>query len=333
MHWGTSLLQTTRLRRYPTCLQMLQAYAEIAPWWERLGLAAYCGLGTWLGEFFGVNTSAIWASGETIVSDMFAASRMTPPMVAEHVRTYVRFRLENRLPLSCEQAYLAIYNQPFYPLVQHLNFAIQPSAFARRKFVEAAAMSIDAEHAFVADLGCGPGVMLCDILSVKPGWMGFGLDISPTAIHYAERLAAHKGLNERSQFRMGNIAALPYPSESVDLVLASEVLEHVPLVERAIREIARVLRPRGKAAITLPIDSITPAHAHSFNGAENIRQLCEKACLRVLQVETRQERIGYGDDPGHVFLLAEVCPNRRASFTPRAVQNDLSHDSWRLSRA
>jgi SAM-dependent methyltransferase len=46
--------------------------------------------------------------------------------------------------------------------------------------------------------------------------------------------------------------ALPFPDGSFDHVIASEVLEHIPDDARAMREIARVLRPGGTAAVTVP---------------------------------------------------------------------------------
>jgi SAM-dependent methyltransferase len=46
--------------------------------------------------------------------------------------------------------------------------------------------------------------------------------------------------------------ALPFPDGSFDHVIAAEVLEHIPDDERAMREIARVLRPGGSAAVSVP---------------------------------------------------------------------------------
>jgi SAM-dependent methyltransferase len=50
----------------------------------------------------------------------------------------------------------------------------------------------------------------------------------------------------------GDLLTLPFPDNSFDKVIAAEVLEHIPADERAMAEIARVLRPGGRAAITVP---------------------------------------------------------------------------------
>jgi SAM-dependent methyltransferase len=50
----------------------------------------------------------------------------------------------------------------------------------------------------------------------------------------------------------GDATAMPFPDGAFDVVIAAEVLEHVPADQHAINEIARVLRPGGVAAVTVP---------------------------------------------------------------------------------
>ncbi len=50
----------------------------------------------------------------------------------------------------------------------------------------------------------------------------------------------------------GDALALPFPGGSFDRVIASEVLEHIPADEAAMVELARVLRPGGTLAVTVP---------------------------------------------------------------------------------
>lgn len=50
----------------------------------------------------------------------------------------------------------------------------------------------------------------------------------------------------------GDALALPFPDASFDRVIASEILEHIPDDVQAMAELARVLRPGGTMAITVP---------------------------------------------------------------------------------
>ena len=50
----------------------------------------------------------------------------------------------------------------------------------------------------------------------------------------------------------GDALALPFADDAFDRVIASEILEHIPDDEQAMAELARVLRPGGTMAITVP---------------------------------------------------------------------------------
>ena len=56
----------------------------------------------------------------------------------------------------------------------------------------------------------------------------------------------------RAAVTRGDATAMPFPDASFDRVIAAEVLEHIPADQQAMHEIARVLRPGGLAAITVP---------------------------------------------------------------------------------
>jgi SAM-dependent methyltransferase len=50
----------------------------------------------------------------------------------------------------------------------------------------------------------------------------------------------------------GDATALPFPDGTFDRIIAAEVLEHIVEDEAAIAELARVLRPGGTMAVTVP---------------------------------------------------------------------------------
>ena len=72
-----------------------------------------------------------------------------------------------------------------------------------------------------------------------------GLDLSDEAI----RFCAEKGLGA---VRHGDICDIPFDDGSLDLVFATDIIEHVEDDSLALHEIARVLVPGGSALITVP---------------------------------------------------------------------------------
>jgi ubiquinone/menaquinone biosynthesis C-methylase UbiE len=303
MSWEASLLRKTRLGAHRHCLALVEAYADFAPLWERCCLLMYAGLGPGVARFFGADSSAMWRSADEIIADLLAVSRLSPREVASLLRSYVQIKLEDEEHLPLEEARVKIYDKLFYPIVTHFTYALQPSAAARLKFVRETVKSINEDQLSFADLGCGAGMMLCEVLTMKPGWRGHGFDISPAAIRYAQDLSRHKGVAERASFRTGDIARLPFETESLDLLIASEVIEHMQEPAQAIRELARVLRPGGRLILTMPLESHTPAHAHTLDQPDDFRSLCESAGLSVQTLKSKWH-FGYGDDNKHIFAVA-----------------------------
>ncbi|MFN2513420.1 MAG: class I SAM-dependent methyltransferase [Pyrinomonadaceae bacterium] len=303
--WETKLFARTQLRAYPNCLDLIDAYSDFAPWWERVLLAFYAGVGPPLARCFGGTTRNLWQNADTIVGDILAASGMTPSEIAKSLRQYVQLKREEDNHLSFETARQRIYDQPFYPLVTHFTLAFQPSAVARMRFVRRVVESVVSPRAVVADLGCGSGAMLCEVLRLRPTWSGYGLDISEAAINYARRLAAHKAVAARTQFQTGCLMNLPFADSSFDVVIASEVVEHLPHPERVFEELSRVLTPGGVLLLTVPAESHTPAHMQAVNSAGDLCGLIEQAGLTVSSVETKWH-VSYGDDRKHIFAVAKA---------------------------
>jgi SAM-dependent methyltransferase len=72
-----------------------------------------------------------------------------------------------------------------------------------------------------------------------------GVDQSPVAIQFC----ADKGLG---QVKLGEACALPFPDASFDLVLATDIIEHVDDDVRALAELRRVLKPGQPLLLTVP---------------------------------------------------------------------------------
>jgi SAM-dependent methyltransferase len=75
----------------------------------------------------------------------------------------------------------------------------------------------------------------------------YGID--PDAVRLAH---AARELGGRARLAAASAGSLPFPENTFDKVILAEVLEHVPEQDAVLREVRRVLRPGGVAAITVP---------------------------------------------------------------------------------
>ena len=100
----------------------------------------------------------------------------------------------------------------------------------------------------VLDVGCGPGTITVDLARlVAPGGRVTGLDLSPAPLDEARALAAERGVDVG--FAVGDVYALDLPDDSVDVVHAHQVLQHLTDPVAALREMVRVCRPGGVVAV------------------------------------------------------------------------------------
>jgi SAM-dependent methyltransferase len=108
----------------------------------------------------------------------------------------------------------------------------------------------------VLDLGCGAGRHSFE--AYRRGARVIAADLDPaelppvTDMFGAQRAAGEAAHPAAATAVTADATRLPFADESFDAVIAAEILEHVPDDEVAMAEIARVLRPGGTAAVTVP---------------------------------------------------------------------------------
>src|SRR5690242_13860289 len=93
------------------------------------------------------------------------------------------------------------------------------------------------------DAGCGDGRYLAALDAELPERIA-GVDISERILETA------RARIPRAELRQANLESLPFDDGAFDLVLSSQVIEHVLDAPAAMRELARVLRPGGTLVIS-----------------------------------------------------------------------------------
>lgn len=149
-----------------------------------------------------------------------------------------------------------------------LRTVLREPALGAKRLVLPVSYWRTAEFAFVLrNLGARRGDSVVDLGSPKDlavliarrhGCGVTALDILDAAIALSRRYAAAQGVSGQGaglvDSRVADGRALPFPDDSFDAAFSVSVLEHIPDAgdTAAIRELARVLRPGGRLAITVP---------------------------------------------------------------------------------
>jgi SAM-dependent methyltransferase len=106
------------------------------------------------------------------------------------------------------------------------------------------------------DLGCGAGRHAFE--AARRGAEVVALDMDRAELEQVTAIAA--AMVESGELQVpasitasvGDATQMPFPDDSFDIVIAAEVMEHIPADQAAMHEVARVLRPGGVAAVTVP---------------------------------------------------------------------------------
>lgn len=158
-----------------------------------------------------------------------------------------------------------------------------PTAFAKLKSGET-----------VVDLGCGGGLdVFLAAKKVGPTGKAIGIDMTPEMLELARRNAAKgtgNGPVENVEFHQAMIDDLPLADGSVDCMISNCVINLAPDKPAVFREIARVLKPGGRLAVSdIALKKSLPAELASDLAAY-------AACIAgaILIDEYRQELIGAG---------------------------------------
>jgi 2-polyprenyl-3-methyl-5-hydroxy-6-metoxy-1,4-benzoquinol methylase len=99
----------------------------------------------------------------------------------------------------------------------------------------------------VLDVGCGPGIWTREL--ARRGYRTSAIDLTSAAVALAKNSLELLGME--ADIQEGDAENLPFADGSFDGVVSHGVIHHTPDTARCVREMARILRPGGKAVVSV----------------------------------------------------------------------------------
>ena len=106
------------------------------------------------------------------------------------------------------------------------------------------------EDATALDVGCGSGIYT--VLLAAENLLTVGIDVSRKALLTAREWAESEGIRNRVHLINCSAESLPLRNNSFDLIVCSELIEHLDIPEKGVKEISRVLNCGANAILTVP---------------------------------------------------------------------------------
>lgn len=134
----------------------------------------------------------------------------------------------------------------------------------------------------ILELGCGAAALARALLQREPSTRLTGLEVDER--QHAKNVSAPQ---DRLHFALGGAQAIPFADARFDLVLMLKSLHHVPvpLMAKALSEVARVLKPGGHLYVSEPVYA-GPFNevVRLFNDEEVVRRFAQSAVDEALRI-------------------------------------------------
>ncbi len=162
----------------------------------------------------------------------------------------------------------------------------------------------------VADVGCESGYLAADL--VTRGCHVICVDIDPALLELARQRIGP----DRAAYVVSDIQAIRLPDASVDVVIASEILEHLPAPDVGLRELIRITRPDGRIFLSVPNELLVLAIKRGLRALRLTRllgQLSEGLAIGHVQVFRKQDLVHLCQTDGvtiqHIVYHKPFCLN------------------------
>lgn len=127
-------------------------------------------------------------------------------------------------------------------------YSAENEAFCEQEFDYVGKILNAPKDSIILDAGCGDCAH--SIRLAKRGFLVEAVDVSEIVLELARENIKTRGFEDRIHIQHGSLLALPYEDGAFNYALCCGVLMHIPDVDKAIAELARVLRSGGTLVVS-----------------------------------------------------------------------------------
>ncbi len=170
-------------------------------------------------------------------------------------------------------------------------------------------------EAMILDAGCGPGA---NLKLMQLYGCAIGVDISEQAIAFCHA----RGIPRERAF-LASLTDLPFPNARFDLAVSFDVVCNIPDDVSALGELARVLKPGGRAIVQLPAYQWLWS-AHDVAVGHQRRYSARELRAKIARVGLAVERVTHTNALLFPVSVVERLARRSALRNGNSVQSDLA---------
>lgn len=135
------------------------------------------------------------------------------------------------------------------------------------------------------EVGPGHGLMVYFAAQAEKSRTLEAIDVSATSLGETRAALETLAVEKPVTLTQADILAAAKPDRTYDLIVISEVLEHLEHPELALRFLVEALAPTGRIFINVPLNSPSPDHIYLFETVEQVEALVQGAGLVIDQME------------------------------------------------
>lgn len=176
-----------------------------------------------------------------------------------------------------------IYETEEYPIAEHLIYTLL-YGIERKNTILELALKTSYSVSKILDVGIGPGVIFEELVKFFPRSQIDGIDVSSHCIRYVKKMIMGSNFENYRLLKVDIRDPIGIDND-YDLIIASEIIEHVEDPVSVLRLIFQSLKPGGRLVTGVPTNLPMSMHLFNFRDFEHTISIFQSVGFRLLEAK------------------------------------------------